>query len=435
MTELGVDERALLEAGLLVKRDDGAVIPRFRGRLLFPIHDLRGRVVAFGGRILRSGEPKYLNSPETPIFHKGANLYNLHQAKNAIRKEGMAILVEGYFDALRLVSAGVESVVAPLGTALTTDQAALIKRFAPAVTLLYDSDQAGLRATFRAGDEGLRQGLRVLVATMPAGEDPDTLVRAGGAAALEPILRDAIDVVERKLQLLERKGWFAGVERRREALDRLLPTLRATIDPIARDLYLGLVGEKVGVTRAVLEHELENKPRAPAIAAAAQSSAAAPIDRVPVRPKRRRPEAKVEAQLLRLLLEAPDWLARARREVPPERFQVPAYREIFQRVCAEPDVPVDAVYDRLGPEFQDVWQRLMRADVLTPDLTRADDTYAAAIELMEEGELLRAAPPIEDVEARRAWFAQLKPETRRRYQLRKAASRARTRYPDARSEG
>ena len=110
----------------------------------------------------------------------------------------------------RLVLAGIEHVVAPLGTSLTGDQAGLLRRFAPSATLLYDSDQAGLRATFRAGDELLRHGVRVRVATMPDGEDPDTLVRKGGAAALQPILEDGIDLLERKIQLLERKGLVRG---------------------------------------------------------------------------------------------------------------------------------------------------------------------------------------------------------------------------------
>src|SRR6185436_4804777 len=138
MTELGIDERVLLQAGLAAQRDDGQVSPRFRGRLLFPIHDLRGRAVGFGGRLLGPGEPKYLNSPETEIFHKGKQLYNLHQAKGAIRKEESVLLVEGYFDVIRLMLAGVEHVVAPLGTALTADQAALLKRYASTATLLYD---------------------------------------------------------------------------------------------------------------------------------------------------------------------------------------------------------------------------------------------------------------------------------------------------------
>src|SRR5258708_28693129 len=125
-----------------------------------------------------------------------------------MRKAERAILVEGYFDVVRLVLAGVEEVVAPLGTGLTSDQALLLKRHTSHVILLYDSDDAGLRATFRAGDELLRHRLRVSVATLPEGEDPDTLARQGGAAALEGILKQAIDVLERKIQILERKGFF-----------------------------------------------------------------------------------------------------------------------------------------------------------------------------------------------------------------------------------
>src|SRR5207248_3438655 len=142
MNGLGVRDAVLLEAGLLIKRDDGTLLPRFRGRLLFPIHDLRARVVAFGGRILGLGEPKYLNSPDTPIFHKGQLLYNLHVAKHAMRKAERAILVEGYFDVLRASLAGIEEVVAPLGTGLTPEQAQLVKRHTGHVILLYDSDDA-----------------------------------------------------------------------------------------------------------------------------------------------------------------------------------------------------------------------------------------------------------------------------------------------------
>src|SRR5258707_12081622 len=121
-----IEGAVLLEVVLERRRGDGTIAPRFRGRLLFPIHDLRGRVVGFGGRILGEGEPKYLNSPDTPIFHKGTLLYNLHTAKHAIRKAERAILVEGYFDVLRLALAGFEEVVAPLGTGLSAEQAQLV---------------------------------------------------------------------------------------------------------------------------------------------------------------------------------------------------------------------------------------------------------------------------------------------------------------------
>ena len=255
MKSLGVRDPVLLEAGLAVKRDDGSVIPRFRGRLLFPIHDLRARVVAFGGRILGAGEPKYLNSPDTPIFHKGTLLYNLHAAKHAIRKAERAILVEGYFDVLRLALAGLEEVVAPLGTGLSAEQAQLLARYTSHVILLYDSDDAGLRATFRAGDELLRHGLRVTVATLPEGEDPDTIVQRHGVKALAELLKDGVDLFERKIQILDRKGFFASLPGRRRALDRLLPTIRAARDGITRELYLSRAAEAAGIRKDVLERE------------------------------------------------------------------------------------------------------------------------------------------------------------------------------------
>src|SRR6185312_2954686 len=297
--------------------------------------DLRGRVVGFGGRLLGPGEPKYLNSPETPIFHKGRQLYNLHQAKSAIRKEETVILVEGYFDVLRLVLAGIEHVVAPLGTALTSDQATLLRRFAPAAVLLYDSDQAGLRATFRAGDELLRHGVRVRVATMPAGEDPDTLVRRGGATALEPLLRDAIDLLERKLQLLEEKGWFEGVDHRREALDRLLPTIRAAADPVTRELYLSVTSERTGVSKDVLERESRSegiRREAGASPRTAEPPTAA------VRPARvGRVASTPETQLVQALLLAPDLITRAAAEVPAECVERPDTRAIYEELLRNRD--------------------------------------------------------------------------------------------------
>jgi DNA primase len=328
MAELGIEPQVLQDAGLSAVRDDGSVVPRFRARLLFPIHDLRGRVAGFGGRLLGPGEPKYLNSPENAIFHKGRQLYNLHQAKHAIRKEETVILVEGYFDVLRLLWAGIEHVVAPLGTALTPDQGTLLRRFAPSAILLYDSDQAGLRATFRAGDELLRHGVRVRVATMPAGEDPDTLVRRGGAAALEPILGDAIDLLERKLHLLEQRGWFEGVDHRRDALDRLLPTIRAAADPVTRELYLSVTSERTGVSKDVLERESRaSAPRREV--GPGQAPAPAPDAGRPQPARASRVASTPETRLIQALFVAPDLIARAADEVPADRVERAELREIY----------------------------------------------------------------------------------------------------------
>ncbi len=331
MKGLGVRDAVLLEAGLLVKREDGTLLPRLRGRLLFPIHDLRARVVAFGGRILGEGEPKYLNSPDSPVFHKGKLLYNLPVAKHAMRKAERAILVEGYFDVLRLSLAGIEEVVAPLGTGLTPEQAQLLQRHAPHVTLLYDSDDAGLRATFRAGDELLRQGLRVSVATLPPGEDPDTLVQKRGAAGLEAILKDAVDPLERKIQILDRKAFFSSLPGRRRALDRLLPTIRAAKDPITRELYISRAAEAAGVRKDVLEREVTGDGGR-GTGGAAPSLVPRPLSPLP---------ASAEKALLLLMLEGEPWLARVTEAVDAEELQFLPYRAVFEAVADDAVLALD----------------------------------------------------------------------------------------------
>ncbi len=406
MTQLGLETQVLLDAGVAATRDDGSIVPRFRSRLLFPIHDLRGRACGFGGRLLGPGEPKYLNSPENQIFHKGRQLYNLHQAKGAIRKEETVILVEGYFDVLRLVLAGIEHVVAPLGTSLTSDQATLLRRFAPSAILLYDSDQAGLRATFRAGDELLRHGVRVRVATMPAGEDPDTLVRRGGAAALAPILADAIDLLERKVQLLEQKGWFEGVDHQREALDRLLPTLRAAADPITRDLYVKEVSERTGVTREVLLQQVTARPdpayaRVPEARGRSSSDGPGARDDIPSpdgrdsagRPVRRAGRVRrvdaAERELLRVLMREPAWLARAASEVPPEWFETTELREVYDALRHSPENAGSPIFlEQLSPGGRRAWAWLdsIEAKYGVPD---PDRTYVDACRTLEVRPLRR----------------------------------------------
>ncbi len=361
MKGLGLRQEVLLEAGLIVKRDDGTLVPRFRGRLLFPIHDLRSRVVAFSGRILGTGEPKYLNSPDTPVFHKGKLLYNLHLAKHGMRKAERAILVEGQFDVLRLTLAGFEEVVAPLGTGLSEDQAALLQRHTPHVILLYDSDDAGLRATFRAGDELLRHKLRVSVATLPEGEDPDTLVRQGGAASLEGILKQAIDVLERKIQILERKGFFGTLPGRRRALDRLLPTIRAAADPMTRELYISRVAEVAGVRKDVLEREAGGGRPEGAVGARAPASRL-PSPGMP---------ANAEKSLLLLMLAGEPWRGRVVEAVDPEEIEFPVYRAVFEALADDAPDRLDETaaraYETLQAEAQSAWGAAATDRTAPPD--------------------------------------------------------------------
>lgn len=190
----------LIESGMLISVDGKEPYDRFRGRLMIPIKDARGRVIAFGGRILGDGEPKYLNSPDTPLFDKGRTLYNLDIASPASRRTNRVIVVEGYMDVIALGQAGIEDAVAPLGTALTEQQIEMLWRMVPTPLLCFDGDAAGHKAAMRAAYRALpllKPGHSVSFVTLPAGQDPDDIVSKQGAAAFETLLAAAKPLVER----------------------------------------------------------------------------------------------------------------------------------------------------------------------------------------------------------------------------------------------
>lgn len=185
---------ALVQAGLAVRKDAGGAYDRFRSRIMFPIHDYRGRIVGFGGRVLDQGEPKYLNSPETPLFHKGRELYGLFRAREAIRRDARVLVVEGYMDVVALAQYGIDNAIATLGTATTRDHLERIFRFAPAVIFCFDGDRAGREAAWRALETALplvHEGRQVSFLFLPDGEDPDTLVRKEGGEAFTKRLAHA----------------------------------------------------------------------------------------------------------------------------------------------------------------------------------------------------------------------------------------------------
>jgi DNA primase len=237
----GLPEELLLEAGLLIRPEGGgASYDRFRGRVMFPIGDCRGRVIAFGGRTLGDGEPKYLNSPETPLFHKGRVLYGLAQATRPARDSGELIVTEGYMDVIALSQAGFGQAVAPLGTALTEDQIAELWKLVPEPILCFDGDAAGQRAAARAAERVmplLRPGHSLRFARLPAGEDPDSLVQRQGAAAVRTMLDQARPLIA-ELWDLETLGREADTPERRAGLrQRLAARVAAVADREVQRLY------------------------------------------------------------------------------------------------------------------------------------------------------------------------------------------------------
>lgn len=334
----GIDDEVLLAAGLIKESDRGEdPYDRFRDRVIFPIAETTGRTVAFGGRILRASEgaPKYLNSPETAIYQKGRLLYGLNWSRSAIRREGVALVVEGYMDYVSLASVGVDNLVAGMGTAMTPEQATLLARYSRKAVLLYDSDMAGMKATFRTGDALLRAGVEPLVATLPAGEDPDSLARKGGAAAVGQVVSGAIDVLDRKLQILEQRGFFADIEGVRHALDRLLPTVRAAADPALKDIYVARVAQRTGVRRETIEQALtSDRPLSNAAAVAKRRDERAAADRRGAADRRqeapRQRALGAERDLIHFLLRDASRLESASRYLEPRHFSDPQMREVYE---------------------------------------------------------------------------------------------------------
>ncbi len=351
----GIGEEVLLEAGLVTrseKRKDP--YDRFRGRLIFPIESLSGKVVGFGGRVLgpgREGSPKYVNSPESPVYHKGEILYGLSWAKNTIRRRETALLVEGYMDVVSLAAAGFENVVAPLGTAVTPSQVALLRRFTSRVHLLFDSDAAGLKATFRAADLLLSGGVHPCVVTLPPGEDPDIIVHSEGAEALQGHIDGAVDVLDRKLQILEERDQFRSIEHIRTAIDRLLPTLRAVQDPAMRDIYIKKVSDRTGVRRDTLEAELARVAPPPTPQRAARGREHRRLPRPSV------PEMGPERELLLLMIKDRDWIERVGERLGPPDFVDVRYRAIFEALLADRELTHPP--EKMVPEAARVLEALL----------------------------------------------------------------------------
>ncbi len=250
--------RAALEAGLVGERRTGeGHYDRFRDRIVFPIVEPGGRVAGFGARSLGSDEPKYLNSPDSPIYHKGRVLFGLSLATDAIRRTGRAVLVEGYFDLIALQRAGIAEGVAPCGTALTIEHARRLRRYTREVVLLFDGDEPGRRAAERALPLLAAEGLRVLCAFLPPDADPDSLVAESGEAALRACVdaaRPLLDyMIERRLMASSQHAWEAA-DRARD----LAPLLAAVPDAVERDSYVRDIASQLELTVGAVEKALRS---------------------------------------------------------------------------------------------------------------------------------------------------------------------------------
>ena len=290
----GVDERTMIEAGLARRGKGGRVYDYFRGRVMFPIHDLRGDPVGFGARLLGGDGAKYLNSPETPIYHKSALLYGLDRARAAIARSGRSVVVEGYTDVIALHQAGVPEAVATCGTALTDDHFDLLRRFADRVVLAFDADEAGTEAARRTSDldAPVRLDLDMRVAIMPDGGDPADIVQAGRVDEIRAVIDEARPLLQFRLEREVAKLDLSEPEGRARALHVAASQLARVGDPIARREYERFVARLVGV-------DLET------VAAAVGRGQHRKAQRRERPVRRSSPRLRLESDLLRLMIMNP----------------------------------------------------------------------------------------------------------------------------------
>jgi DNA primase len=357
----GAATEEIEKSGLVVLKDDGKFYDRFRGRVMFPIADSQDRVIAFGGRVMDAGEPKYLNSPETAAYTKGRNLYGLGLARNDIRRQGVAVLVEGYLDCIIPMQAGIGNVVASLGTALTDGQVRLLRRYMerPQVIVNFDPDAAGQSAAMRSIDLFLAEGFRVSVLTMPTKEDPDEFVRSHGSEAFKSLLAAAEPYIEFVIETATRVHDTKRPAGKVEAINSILPHLIRMPDKVARANYAEQIADRLRVDSRLIREELKR---------------AATDKRQSLDSKRIRSVDDVtdaERQLLELILMRTDVRAAVLPNLDEEDYAELATSFLFKRVVEIDRVGEILNYEALSIGVEGEFEKSLVAGLFISDLAWA----------------------------------------------------------------
>lgn len=358
-----IDLRKLANLGLVIERE-GTYRDVFKARLIFPIASPSGRVVGFGGRVLDQSEPKYLNSPETSLFKKSETLYGIYSAKKHIGSLGEAVLVEGYMDVIALHSHGFPNAVGSLGTAFTLGQARQIRRYCEQVTIVYDGDQAGRIASLRACQPALEAGLKVRVACLPQGSDPDSFVRQNGHDALAEILtKDAYHYLDFVMSL--------GSDQLEDSIKLCLKLISSIRDPIRKALDLKRLSEKSGLPVATLEKGLSQMVDRPKQSTSQQKIEPTPCD-------------KVEKSILCFLIDFPEFQDRLFEAVCPSDFEDPLVRQlattIFERRSKGLDFSVSGLLSVIDdPQARGFLTSISVSEDLSSNPKKVIEDYIASI--------------------------------------------------------
>jgi DNA primase len=338
-------ERQGVDAGLLArKQETGRTYDRFRKRVIYPIFNLSDELIGFGGRLIGDGEPKYLNSPETVAFSKGDNLYGVLLAREAIRREGFAVLVEGYMDVIALHGAGIGQAVATLGTGFTSGHVRLLKRFTERVVMNFDPDAAGRTATRRSLEVLLENGFDVRIVTLPSGQDPDLYVRENGAGEYRDRLKEALPYFEYLTREVAGRRDLGDSGGKIGALNEVLPFLARIDNPVRRAGYVELIASVFGIEDRLVLQELKEavRQRRKAIGTRGEAALSAP---------RRISEA--EARLVRSLLDSPEVRDALLGEIEEDDIATTGIVEIVRAVRRAVESGENVTYPHIGAEISD----------------------------------------------------------------------------------
>ncbi len=303
----GYRAEEILAGGLILERDSGGYYDRFRNRLMIPVRDGRGKTIGFGARTLDDSTPKYLNSPDTELFHKGRVLFGLDLARAAAAAAGEIILGEGYLDVIRAHQEGIKNMVCSQGTAFTPEQARLLKRHAARVITAFDADSAGLEASLKGLDIFLAEGIEVFITVLPSGEDPDSFIRSAGGDAFRKLVREAVPLLDYKLEILQKRNAGLGDRGRQDAARQMLASIARMESPILREAALDKVAVALGISPGALREEGKLLPLPPV-------PGPVPEKRVDF------PEEKNEQNLLRLLIHNDKIIKLVEKDIDPADF-------------------------------------------------------------------------------------------------------------------
>jgi DNA primase len=362
----GITPEIMVKAGLAIPRSQSGIYDRFRNRIMFPIEDIRGRVIGFGGRVMDNAQPKYLNSPETPVFNKRKVLYNISNAYRSIKEAGNAIVVEGYMDAIALACNGIPNVVASLGTAFTVEQSRMLLHYAPEIIFAYDSDSAGQSATLRALSIVKSSGAVVKIVSFPEGKDPDEVIRKQGPAIAKECIAAADGLLDFQMKQALAEADYSNLAGKVAVVNKAVSYLALADNLVEVDTHITCLAEKLKIDENSIRGELRRQRGQPGN-----------YRPVVMQEKRNVDSRQVVAEefVLRLAMEFSECFEIIRNNLSPELFQTGYRRKLAEAIWQSYD-------NGLAPRPEDLLQkideetirflsRLMLEEVQEPEKSQA----------------------------------------------------------------